>query len=140
MLWGPPGTGKTRLARAAAEAAKANLLVVNGPEIIGAYVGQSEAALRGVFQAAAKQKPCVILLDELDAIAPRAERQRRRRREGRRKQRRRGPDVRARRLHVADHHGRRAVGGGAFCANVYHPPLGFNIRSRGVRPFQLTDE
>ena len=70
LLWGPPGTGKTRLARAAAEAAKANLLVVNGPEIIGAYVGQSEAALRGVFQAAAKQKPCVILLDELDAIAP----------------------------------------------------------------------
>jgi SpoVK/Ycf46/Vps4 family AAA+-type ATPase len=70
LLWGPPGTGKTRLARAAAKASKANLLVVNGPEIIGAYVGQSEAALRGVFQAAAKQKPCVILLDELDAIAP----------------------------------------------------------------------
>ena len=50
LLWGPPGTGKSRLARAAADAAGANLLVVRGPELIGPVVGESEAALRGVFK------------------------------------------------------------------------------------------
>ena len=66
---GPPGTGKTRLARAAAASANAALLVVRGPELVTAAVGESEAALRGVFAAAAAA-PCVVLLDELDAIAP----------------------------------------------------------------------
>ena len=70
LLWGPPGTGKTRLARAAAAAARAALLVVRGPELVTAAVGESEAALRGVFAAAAAAAPCVVLLDELDAIAP----------------------------------------------------------------------
>ena len=70
LLWGPPGTGKTRLARAAASAAGATLMVVRGPELIGAHVGESEAALRGVFAAASAAAPCVVLLDELDAIAP----------------------------------------------------------------------
>ena len=70
LLYGPPGTGKTRLARAAAAAANAALLVVRGPELVTAAVGESEAALRGVFAAAAAAAPCVVLLDELDAIAP----------------------------------------------------------------------
>lgn len=70
LLWGPPGTGKTRLARAAAAEAGASLLVVRGPELVTAAVGESEAALKGVFAAAAKLAPCVVLLDELDAIAP----------------------------------------------------------------------
>ena len=70
LLWGPPGTGKTRLARAAAASANAALLVVRGPELVTAAVGESEAALRGVFAAAAAAAPCVVLLDELDAIAP----------------------------------------------------------------------
>ena len=70
LLWGPPGTGKTRLARAAAVMAGAQLMVVRGPELIGAHVGESEAALRGVFVAASAAAPCVVLLDELDAIAP----------------------------------------------------------------------
>ena len=70
LLWGPPGTGKTRLARAAAASARAKLMVVRGPELVTAAVGESEAALRGVFAAAARDAPCVVLLDELDAIAP----------------------------------------------------------------------
>ena len=70
LLWGPPGTGKTRLARAAAASARAKLMVVRGPELVTAAVGESEAALRGVFAAAAAAAPCVVLLDELDAIAP----------------------------------------------------------------------
>ena len=70
LLWGPPGTGKTRLARAAAASARAKLMVVRGPELVTAAVGESEAALHGVFAAAARDAPCVVLLDELDAIAP----------------------------------------------------------------------
>jgi SpoVK/Ycf46/Vps4 family AAA+-type ATPase len=70
LLWGPPGTGKTRLARAAAHAAGACLLAVRGPELVTSAVGESEAALRGVFAEARARAPCVVLLDELDAIAP----------------------------------------------------------------------
>ncbi|ACO63344.1 predicted protein, partial [Micromonas commoda] len=70
LLWGPPGTGKSRLARAAADAAGANLLVVRGPELIGPVVGESEAALRGVFKEAVRTRPCVVMIDEIDSIAP----------------------------------------------------------------------
>lgn len=70
LLWGPPGTGKSRLARAAAAAAGANLLVVRGPELIGPVVGESEAALRGVFKEAVRTRPCVVMIDEIDSIAP----------------------------------------------------------------------
>ena len=70
LLYGPPGSGKTRLARAAAQASNAKLFVVNGPELVSAHMGESEEALRGVFLAAVKAAPSVVLLDELDAIAP----------------------------------------------------------------------
>ena len=70
LLWGPPGTGKSRLARAAADAAGANLLVVRGPELITSIVGESEQALRGVFKEAVRTKPCVVMIDEIDSIAP----------------------------------------------------------------------
>jgi len=70
LLHGPPGSGKTRLARAAAHASNASLFVVNGPELVSAHLGESEEALRGVFLAAIKASPSVVLLDELDAIAP----------------------------------------------------------------------
>lgn len=70
LLYGPPGSGKTRLARAAAHASNAKLFVVNGPELVSANLGESEEALRAVFLAAIEAAPSVILLDELDAIAP----------------------------------------------------------------------
>ena len=70
LLHGPPGSGKTRLARAAAHASNASLFVINGPELVSAHLGESEEALRGVFLAAVKSAPSVVLLDELDAIAP----------------------------------------------------------------------
>ena len=70
LLYGPPGSGKTRLARAAAHASNAKLFVVNGPELVSAHLGESEEALRAVFLAAIEAAPSVILLDELDAIAP----------------------------------------------------------------------
>ena len=70
LLHGPPGSGKTRLARAAAHASNAKLFVVNGPELVSANIGESEEALKGVFLEAVKSAPSVVLLDELDAIAP----------------------------------------------------------------------
>ena len=69
LLWGPPGTGKTRLARAAAAAAGASSIVVRGPELIRGAAGESEAALVNVFREAERKAPCVAL-DELDALAP----------------------------------------------------------------------
>ena len=62
--------GQPRLARAAADAAGANLLVVRGPELIGLVVGESEAALRGVFKEAVRTRPCVVMIDEIDSTAP----------------------------------------------------------------------
>ena len=70
LLWGPPGTGKTRLARAAAAAAGASSIVVRGPELIRGAAGESEAALVNVFREAERKAPCVVILDELDALAP----------------------------------------------------------------------
>jgi hypothetical protein len=70
LLHGPPGTGKTSLARRAALDAGARLFVVNGPELISEHYGASETALREVFVAAAASGRAVVLLDELDALAP----------------------------------------------------------------------
>jgi len=70
LLWGPPGTGKTLLARHAAETSNATLFVVDGPELVGSVVGETEEAIREVFRAAAKSKPAIVLIDELDALCP----------------------------------------------------------------------
>jgi SpoVK/Ycf46/Vps4 family AAA+-type ATPase len=70
LLWGPPGTGKTLLARHAAENSNATLFVVDGPELVGAVVGETEEAIREVFRAAEKSKPAIVLIDELDALCP----------------------------------------------------------------------
>eukprot|EP00798_Chlamydomonas_sp_ICE-L_P012935 gene12935-5971_t len=70
LLWGPPGSGKTVLAKAAAADAGAVLLVVNGPDIVSEFYGESEAALKGIFAAARALSPSVIFIDEIDAVAP----------------------------------------------------------------------
>ena len=70
LLWGPPGTGKTLLARHAAELSNATLFVVDGPELVGSVVGETEEAIREVFRAAAELKPAIVLIDELDALCP----------------------------------------------------------------------
>ncbi|EIE21729.1 nuclear AAA ATPase [Coccomyxa subellipsoidea C-169] len=70
LLHGPPGTGKTALACAAAADAGATLFVLNGPDIISEYVGESEIGLQGVFAAARAAAPAVIFIDELDSLAP----------------------------------------------------------------------
>jgi AAA family ATPase len=74
LLHGPPGTGKSLVARAVARACGANLEVLSGPEIVGAMAGESEAAVSALFRRAYRRRPCVIVLDEVDAIAPRRDR------------------------------------------------------------------
>jgi len=70
ILYGPPGTGKTLLAQAVAGECQAHLEMVNGPEILSKWVGQSEENLRKIFERARRMAPSVVLLDEIDAIAP----------------------------------------------------------------------
>lgn len=71
LLWGPPGCGKTLLAKAVAAESKANFISVKGPELLNKYVGESERAVRQVFMRARSSIPCVIFFDELDALVPR---------------------------------------------------------------------
>lgn len=71
LLHGPPGTGKTHLARAISASTGSSVLTVNGPELTSAYHGETEASLRRVFAAARDRAPCIIILDEVDAICPR---------------------------------------------------------------------
>jgi transitional endoplasmic reticulum ATPase len=73
LLHGAPGTGKTLLARAVAHETEASFISVSGPEVIHKFYGESEAKLRGIFEQARKQAPCIIFLDEIDAIAPKRE-------------------------------------------------------------------
>jgi len=69
LLYGPPGTGKTLLARALAGESEVNFVAVNGPEIIDRYVGESEKAVREVFERARQSAPSIVFFDEIDAIA-----------------------------------------------------------------------
>ncbi|XP_065009296.1 calmodulin-interacting protein 111-like isoform X1 [Musa acuminata AAA Group] len=70
LLHGPPGTGKTSLATSCARSVGASLFSINGPEVISEYYGESEQALREVFDSAKQAAPSVVFIDELDAIAP----------------------------------------------------------------------
>ena len=70
LLCGPSGCGKTSLARAAAAAASASFLEVQAPQLLSSLVGQSEANLQRLFEAARAMAPCVLFIDHLDALAP----------------------------------------------------------------------
>jgi transitional endoplasmic reticulum ATPase len=74
LLHGPPGCGKTLIARAVAHETEAAFFSINGPEIIHKFYGESEARLREVFEQAARQAPSIVFLDEIDAIAPKRDR------------------------------------------------------------------
>ncbi len=73
LLYGPPGCGKTLIARAIAHETDAKFFVISGPEIIHKHYGESEAHLRKIFDEASKQSPSIIFLDEIDSIAPKRE-------------------------------------------------------------------
>ena len=73
LLYGPPGTGKTLLAKAVANEAGAHFLVINGPEIMSKYYGESERKIREIFEEAKKNAPSIIFIDEIDSIAPKRE-------------------------------------------------------------------
>lgn len=71
LLFGPPGCGKTLVAKAAANESGANFISIKGPELLNKYVGESERAVRQVFSRARAASPCVLFFDEMDALAPR---------------------------------------------------------------------
>ena len=73
LLHGPPGTGKTLLAKAIANESEANFILLNGPEIMSKFYGESEKKIRDIFEEAEKNSPSIIFIDELDAIAPKRE-------------------------------------------------------------------
>jgi transitional endoplasmic reticulum ATPase len=69
LIYGPPGCGKTLLARAVATETGANMILVRGPEILSKWMGESEKAVREIFRKAKASAPCVVIFDELDALA-----------------------------------------------------------------------
>ncbi|MEM4259563.1 MAG: CDC48 family AAA ATPase [Candidatus Pacearchaeota archaeon] len=73
LLHGPPGTGKTLLAKAVANESEANFILLNGPEIMSKFYGESEKRIRDIFEEAEKNAPSIIFIDEIDAIAPKRE-------------------------------------------------------------------
>lgn len=70
LLYGPPGCGKTLLAKALATESNANFIAVKGPELLDKYVGESERAVRGLFSRARASAPCIVFFDEVDALCP----------------------------------------------------------------------
>ena len=70
LMHGPPGVGKTLLAKAVATECALNFFSVKGPELLDMYVGQSEENVREVFRRARAAAPCVVFFDELDSLAP----------------------------------------------------------------------
>ncbi|KFO04382.1 Spermatogenesis-associated protein 5, partial [Balearica regulorum gibbericeps] len=73
LLYGPPGTGKTMIAKAIANEVGAHVTVINGPEIISKFYGESESRLRQIFAEASRRQPSIIFIDELDALCPKRE-------------------------------------------------------------------
>ena len=73
LLYGPPGCGKTLLAKVIASESEANMFPINGPEIMNKYYGETEAKLRDIFKEAKDNSPSIIFIDEIDAIAPKRE-------------------------------------------------------------------
>ncbi|XP_027597413.2 ATPase family protein 2 homolog isoform X1 [Pipra filicauda] len=73
LLYGPPGTGKTLIAKAIANEVGAHVTVINGPEIISKFYGESESRLRQIFAEASLRRPSIIFIDELDALCPKRE-------------------------------------------------------------------
>ena len=74
IVLGATGAGKTLMARAIAQECDVNFIVVNGPEIVRKFYGESEALLRDTFQNAAENQPSILFIDEIDAIAPKRDR------------------------------------------------------------------
>ncbi|MBP2029865.1 transitional endoplasmic reticulum ATPase [Methanohalophilus levihalophilus] len=70
LLFGPPGTGKTMIAKAVASETEASFFSISGPEIVSKYYGESEQKLREIFEQAQKEAPSIIFIDEVDSIAP----------------------------------------------------------------------
>lgn len=70
LLWGPPGCGKTLVAKAVANESKANFISIKGPELLNKYVGESERAVRQLFARAKSSAPCILFFDEMDALVP----------------------------------------------------------------------
>jgi len=73
LLYGPPGTGKTLLAKAVANESESHFILINGPEIMSKFYGESEKRIRDIFEEAEKNSPSIIFIDEIDAIAPKRE-------------------------------------------------------------------
>ena len=71
LLFGPPGTGKTMIAKAVATNSEANFISIKGPELLSKWVGESEKGIREVFRKARQASPCIVFFDELDSVAPR---------------------------------------------------------------------
>ena len=71
LIYGPPGCGKTLLARALATESGANMILVRGPELLSKWVGESEKAVREIFRKARASAPCVVIFDEMDSLARR---------------------------------------------------------------------